>query len=133
MLGWIIVLIIGLTMAIGGVLWNQRPNYYGNGAEVVNFLGICFAIVASAVLIIAPSVLRSNVNDFIETKAIMAQVVSTSDYADIAIMEAIVDENEWLASARAQAKAYGIFSFYNLKELEALTPIEIPKALSPTS
>ena len=132
MLGWIITLIVGILCAIGGSIWYDKSRYDSAGAKVLNGLGIVIAGVAAIILIVAPMACAHNVNDFIETKTIMTQVVSTSDYADIAVVETIVDENEWLASARASVKTFGIFSFYKGKGIEDLTPIMIPKTIAPT-
>ena len=71
-----------------------------------------------------PMCAKNEYNKFQAQKVIIEQTIENgTDLENISISQTIIEYNNWIASAKASKKTYGIFSSYYYLDLDKLQPI----------
>lgn len=87
-------------------------------------LSVCFLLMC----IFCPVGARKEVNYFIAQKEYVEMAIENgSELENVAITQIVIEQNQWLANAKASAKTYGAWSVYYGIDFSDLSPIEIKR------
>lgn len=86
------------------------------------------AVILCVISFVLPITAQSEVNYYIQQKEYVELAIENGeDFENIAITQIVIENNEWLAQAKASKLTYGCFSrFYNI-DLSNLEPITIQR------
>lgn len=95
---------------------------------VLTILCNTVAFILCIISSILPITAQSEVNYYIQQKEYVELAIENGEaFENIAITQIVIENNEWLAEAKASKLTYGCFSrFYNI-DLSKLSPIEIKR------
>jgi hypothetical protein len=130
---WYIFFIALPIMIIACVMYAIEENKcdYGFlwGVSLVSFI-ISGVLTGVSLLIglINPVVAKKEISEFnIQKEYIQMAVINGNDLENIAITQMIIEQNTWLADAKASLETFGAFSRYYGTDLEDLEPIVIER------
>lgn len=100
-----------------------------------DIIGWAISVIAAIALVVlipvsifVPMEARREVNYFIVQKEYVEMAVNNGEgLENIAITQTIIEQNKWLANAKASKATYGTFSRYYAVDLDSLEPITIRK------
>ena len=85
---------------------------------------ICFLLIC----IFVPVGARKEVNYFIAQKEYVEMAIANgSELENVAITQIVIEQNQWLANAKASVQTYGAWSKYYGIDFSKLSPIEIKR------
>ena len=118
----VIALVLGILMIVYRDDWDV--DYY-----IAGFIITCLVSVAFVTLSITlPIKGKQEVEYFRHQSEYVATAVENgSDLENIAITQTIIEQNEWLANAKADLAVWGTWSIYYGTDLEELEPIVVRK------
>ena len=103
-----------------------------DGADIIGWaiatfggiLFICFLLIC----IFVPVGARKEVNYFIAQKEYVEMAIANgSELENVAITQIVIEQNQWLANAKASVQTYGAWSKYYGIDFSKLSPIEIKR------
>lgn len=93
-------------------------------AIISGVFSICFLLIC----VFVPVGVRKEVNYFIVQKEYVEMAIQNgSELENVAITQIVIEQNQWLANAKASVQAYGAWSSYYGIDFSKLSPIEIKR------
>lgn len=103
---------------------NTNPYTGWSLAIIGGTLSICFLLIC----IFFPANAQKEVNYFIAQKEYVEMAIKNgSELENVAITQIVIEQNQWLANAKASAQTYGAWSVYYGIDFSNLSPIEIKR------
>ena len=103
---------------------NTTPRYGWCSAVCAGVLSFFLLITC----ILFPLQARKEVNYFIAKKEYVEMAIANgSELENVAITQIVIEQNHWLANAKASAQTYGAWSVYYGIDFSDLSPIEIKR------
>lgn len=103
---------------------NTTPGIGWGIATISGCFSICFLLIC----IFFPIGVRKEVNYFIAQKEYVEMAIKNgSELENVAITQIVIEQNQWLANAKASVQAYGAWSSYYGIDFSKLSPIEIKR------
>lgn len=88
----------------------------------------CFSICFLLICIFFPLSVQKEMNYFIAQKEYVEMAIKNgSELENVAITQIVIEQNQWLANAKASVQAYGAWSSYYGIDFSKLSPIEIKR------
>lgn len=113
-------------------LRDKYHKIYVNTEPFIGWLVAVFAGVISFILLLCsiffPLSAKREANYFISQKEYVEMAIANgSELENVAITQIVIEQNKWLANAKASVQTYGAWSKYYGVDFNELSPIEIKR------
>lgn len=122
-ISFVVVAILGIV----GLILDKYCDYVELSASALA-AGLLGGIISTASAIFVPIECKKELVRFEQQSEYIAMIVENgTDLENIAISQTVIEQNEWLAGAKADIEIYGCWSGYYGLGIEELQPITIKR------